>query len=291
MAVHTFFQQGLAVNAADLRDLNNLIWPGSDGVLNSGGAMKVAAQGTPNMTVACADGWVKHAGYIGHNDASKNVTIATANASNPRIDLVVWRWWDQANGDSQDLGDFYVVQGTPAATPIAPSTTGLVCEKLAQVYVAAATSSIAAAAITDIRTLADSRRLEYHQTGSQNLTTAVDNILNTWTKDVDTIGGMGTSAWVVPAGMGGQYDLSAIASVNNGSATFFNLAIRVNGTARVVIRQPAGSAITSLVIPSVETTLADGDSVTVTLYAQGTGSSTANSFGVFFRAKRVSVTS
>lgn len=155
MTTRGFWMQGdsTTYTAAALRDLTNLWWPGADGVLNSGGAMKVSAQGTPNMTVACADGWAKHAGYLGRNTASKNVTIATANASNPRIDLIVWRWQDQDNGDATNLGDFYVVQGTPSATPAVPSTTGLTCEKLAQVYVAAGTASIASAAITDVRTL------------------------------------------------------------------------------------------------------------------------------------------
>lgn len=153
MTTRGFWMQGKTYSAQDLRDLGNLWWPGSDGVLNAGGALNVAAQTTPNMTVKCADGWVKHTGYLGHNDASKNVTIATANASNPRIDLIVWRWQDQANGDATDSGDFYVVQGIPSATPAVPSTVGLTCEKLAQVLVAAGTASIASAAITDVRTL------------------------------------------------------------------------------------------------------------------------------------------
>jgi hypothetical protein len=109
---------------------------GQDCVL-SGGA--VSAQGSPDMTVAVAKAGVLSAGAL-FAVAAGNATITTADATNPRIDLVV----------VNSSGALAVRAGTPAAAPkpAARSTNDVV---LAAVYVPANDTTISSAQIVDMR--------------------------------------------------------------------------------------------------------------------------------------------
>ena len=71
----------------------------------------VTAQGTPNNTVAVAAGTVLVKGTQA-TVAAGNVTIAAADASNPRMDLVV----------ANSSGTKSVLVGTAAAAPVLPIT-------------------------------------------------------------------------------------------------------------------------------------------------------------------------
>jgi len=102
----------------------------------------VTAQGSPDMTVAVAAGVVRVASGLLIAVTAGNGTITTADATNPRIDLV----------SSSDTGTKTVTAGTAAANPKAPDLpSGHVA--LAMVYVPANDTTIASNQITDKRVL------------------------------------------------------------------------------------------------------------------------------------------
>lgn len=77
-----------------------------DGVLSGLG---VSPQGTPDMTVAVAAGLVRVGGYFAYVSA-QNVTIAAADGTNPRFDLIACDY----------NGTVSRVAGTAAALPVVP---------------------------------------------------------------------------------------------------------------------------------------------------------------------------
>lgn len=120
-------------------DINALVAGiGGDGVVSG---CAVTAQGTPDMTVAVAAGTVRLAGvYVAV--AAGNVTITTANATNPRIDLIV----------VNSSGTKSATAGTAAANPKAPDIPAS-SVLLAMVYVPANQTSITSGLITDKRAI------------------------------------------------------------------------------------------------------------------------------------------
>lgn len=142
--------------AADLGlPLGDLV---AEGVVGAGD-LAVSQRGAgANMSVDVAAGTAYVEGdtadeqptYRVRNDATRNLTIDAADATNPRIDLVVAEVLDAAFTGASNLWRLRVVKGTPAAGPTPPATpdTALV---LAQVTVAAAAASITDAAIADSR--------------------------------------------------------------------------------------------------------------------------------------------
>lgn len=124
--------------------------------------LKVTQNGTPNMSVNVAAGTALVRGanqlqgvYAASNDATVNLTIAAADSTNPRWDLVILEVRDSNYSGASDDARLVVVQGTPAASPSDPSLvsypTALV---LARVTVDAGATSITTAKITDLRTAA-----------------------------------------------------------------------------------------------------------------------------------------
>lgn len=99
----------------------------------------VTAQGSPDMTVAVASGVVRvNTKRVSVTGA--NVTITAADASNPRIDLIV----------VNDSGTLSCTAGTASATPKAPDIPAN-SVLLAVVYVPATDTTIATNQITDMR--------------------------------------------------------------------------------------------------------------------------------------------
>jgi len=93
--------------------------------------------------------WIE--GFYFETDLEYTLAIATADGTNPRIDLVVLRLDMSAN-----TVDFGILTGTPAASPAVPSVTqgATIYEiALAQVRVDAAVVTIAAGKVTDSRTI------------------------------------------------------------------------------------------------------------------------------------------
>lgn len=129
----------------------------------------VTAQGSPDMTVAVAKGAVLTNGVLKPVTAG-NATIGTADATNPRLDLVV----------VDSTGAKQVRAGTAAASPKPPARTANDVI-LAVVYVPASDTTIASNQITDLRVLRTQGPIViYKQSTSTatNSTTSAIEVLN-----------------------------------------------------------------------------------------------------------------
>lgn len=125
----------------------------------------VAQQATPNMTVTVAPGrtWMAgsqvanvtggtfttQAAYFGINDAAVTLTIAAANATNPRIDIITAAVNDQQYSGASNNMTLTVTTGTAAASPVAPTGPNNSIT-LAQVRVNANVTSITNSAISNV---------------------------------------------------------------------------------------------------------------------------------------------
>ena len=121
---------------------------------------QVTANGTPNMSVNVALGsaFVRNGQsqlretYHVFNDATVNLAIAAADATNARRDLIVVQVRDSNFSGANDDARLFVVQGTPAASPADPSLAATPnALVLARIQVNAADTSIVAGDITDLR--------------------------------------------------------------------------------------------------------------------------------------------
>lgn len=131
----------------------------------------VAQSGTPGMSVVVAAG----AGYILNgsytaasitqsryvrfkNSADVTVSISANGSGNPRITSIFAKWNTAASpdADATNVVTFVSVDGTPAASPTAPSAPadGNNYLRLANITVASGASSIVNANIADVRTFA-----------------------------------------------------------------------------------------------------------------------------------------
>jgi hypothetical protein len=109
----------------------------------------VTAPGS-GMSVSLAAGQALVRGHYYYNSTAQTLAVTTANASNPRIDLVVLTLDPAVNTITAS-----VLAGTPAVSPVAPTLTqtdaAVYQIALAQVLVPAAASVITQANVTDIR--------------------------------------------------------------------------------------------------------------------------------------------
>jgi hypothetical protein len=88
--------------------------------------------------------------YQGYNTAVQNVTVANADPTNPRLDLIVARVEDSGVGDGATRAQIQVITGAPAASPVIPALpAGAV--PLASARVNALATTITAAQLTDLR--------------------------------------------------------------------------------------------------------------------------------------------
>ncbi len=164
MAGFTLPDNDVAFNADQSRWMStdlSILTAGLNGVGVVSGC-GVTAQGSPDMTVAIAAGSIRVASGTQVAVASGNGTITTADATNPRIDLV----------SSSDAGTKTVTAGTAAAAPKPPDLpSGHIA--LAMVYVPANDTTIATNQITDKRVIlpADDE-LDYVETTSDTNITA-----------------------------------------------------------------------------------------------------------------------
>lgn len=151
-----------------LQNITDLI--SSSGILSiAGNQFKAEAQVVPDMTVKIKIGraYIKGSltnSYPVRSDADENVTISPNSSGNPRIDTVVL-YVDlsaAANSDASNVAKLTRVQGTPAASPVAPTTSEIQTAigsanpfiTLANIAVASGATSITNANITDIRSQA-----------------------------------------------------------------------------------------------------------------------------------------
>jgi len=140
-------------------------------------SLAVTQNGTPNMSVNIAVGWAAIVGtstttqgtYVSYNDAVVNAAIATAPATNSRIDLVCLTVNDAYYSGSTNNIVVNVVTGTAAASPVAPATPANSIA-LAQVLVGTSVTSILTANITDVRVQTTTNLPVVSLTGTQTLT-------------------------------------------------------------------------------------------------------------------------
>jgi hypothetical protein len=124
-----------------------------------GNKLQVTQTGSPSMAVIVRSGiaWVPgtlsgtQGPYPVANDADTTLSVTTAHATLPRIDIVVFTVRDSQYAGSDNDCLLQVVAGTPAGSPAAPSNPANSL-RLAEIAVAAAASSITNANITDRRT-------------------------------------------------------------------------------------------------------------------------------------------
>lgn len=158
----SFLQAGSHPAEHDRLVLSSLLGGGGagEGVV-AAGDLAVTQNATPNMSanVAAGAAFVKNdlspfgGTYHVQNDATVNKTIAAADATNPRRDLVVARIRDASYFGATNAWDLFVVTGTPAPSPVDPAIPADGSYLLlARVAVAAGAASITNANITDLRT-------------------------------------------------------------------------------------------------------------------------------------------
>lgn len=161
-----WLQSGSYSAELDRRVISSFGVPAGGGSLSSrsgvlpgvGGELAVTALGTPNMSVNVASGTALVSGtfsgtqgtYLVTNDGTVNISIGAANASQPRIDIIVFEVLDSSYSGSSNLAQLRVVAGTPASSPV-PAVTPASSIVLAQVRVNANATSITTGNITAVR--------------------------------------------------------------------------------------------------------------------------------------------
>jgi hypothetical protein len=167
-----------------------------------GTASLAVTQNSPvGMSVRVAAGWAAIIGttqtnmgaYVAYNDATEVLTITAADPTNPRIDRVVATVRDAYYSGSDNDVIFQVIAGTPAGSPVAP-TTPANSISLATIAVAAAATQIVTANITDTR-VATTTNLIPKYLGQVVTGTASLNQTTTSTTFVDVTG---MSATITP---------------------------------------------------------------------------------------------
>ena len=157
------FLQGGSHTAEQTRRALHAIIGRRGGVLTPTDLLVTQRAAGVNMSVDVATGQVAVPGseatyqgaYFVENRGAVNVTIATADATNPRRDLIIVRVRD-AQYSGSDGVTIEAVQGTPAGSPADPSLPTGNCFVLARVAVAAGATSITNANVTDLRGSYDS---------------------------------------------------------------------------------------------------------------------------------------
>ncbi len=132
----------------------------SDGVINNTlNSFTVGQHTAPNMSVDVATGQCFIQGVFGESGSIKTLTIAAADATNPRIDRVVLR----CDTVAQDL-EVLVITGVAAASPSPPALVRSATQtdySLGQVLVGTTVTSIVTANITDERVFSGPRSLTW----------------------------------------------------------------------------------------------------------------------------------
>lgn len=166
-------------------------------------ALEVFGDST-GMQVKVKSGEAMIDGRFFRSDAQETLAVTAANATNPRIDYVVAQL-DRAN----NIIDFAIVAGTPAASPAVPALTqnetGIWQLPLARVAVGAAVSTITAGNVTDVRMYAG--RQSKHVAGVAGDTTTstgqvqiADMITTLWTRGGDIDVELSGEFYMNPAG-------------------------------------------------------------------------------------------
>lgn len=211
------------------------------------GDLVVSQNGTPNMSVNVAGGraFIPGSGtyqgtYMVENRGTRNVTIATADGTNPRNDLIVARVRDSFYSGADDDWDIVAVTGTPAAVPVDPTPPDNSIT-LAKVAVAAGATSITTGNITDRRTRAVSHlpvsppsvmaKETADSSISNNTITPVNfTVADLWDTDAFHDTAVNPSRLTVPAGLGGLYLVTAVINWDTNTTGSRQVLLRKNGS-------------------------------------------------------------
>jgi len=161
--------QDAALTAAADRLINTILV--SEGVVGlAGNSFKVAQDTGSNMQVlvgsgtagdrAAIQGDVAGQGVyiVEHDNATQALVVAASDPSNPRIDRVILRVYDDDEDSSgNSYADVEVLPGTPAGSPSAPAVPDSAIS-LATIEVGAGVSAVTDADITDTRSEAQIRQ-------------------------------------------------------------------------------------------------------------------------------------
>ena len=207
-------------------------------VLNSTGGvvglsdLLVTQNGTPNMSVNVAGGrpggeaWVAGSTTTGqglyyvYNDGTVNLSIAAANATNPRVDAVYAQVQDATYAGSTNAWQLAVATGTPTAGATLSNLTGAGTVPassllLAYVLVPASSTSVITANIQDARVFARPNlpmranpTARMYQTVAQSIGASSYTTLLNLAQDF-ALGGMTVSSSIMVVPVAGRYQISA----------------------------------------------------------------------------------
>lgn len=234
------------VDARDERRLLRALRP-TGGVVQPGdlAVTAVGAGTTLNVSVAaCSQGGgaiipgldINQGAYFAYNDAALQVPVAVADPTNPRIDTVILRIYDDEVVPGTGFAvAVEMVRGAPNANPIAP-VLPRDCLPLADVRVNANATGIGAGNITDRRANIDGRSprgIIASGTAGQPAANAVMNL--------STVVG-GPAAWLaantvtLPVGAGGLYLIQL--AFNFRSSAIVGIRAEVSNAAGVAYNPP-----------------------------------------------------
>jgi hypothetical protein len=233
----------------------------SSGIIGSS-SLAVTQAAVPAMAVQVAAGWGAVVGdyttnmgvYQFYNDAATQLTVTTANPSNPRIDRVVVTIQDAYYTGASNTVTFQVIAGTPAGSPVAPATPQNSIS-LATIAVAAGATSITNANITNTRV---------------NVTT------NLPVGDLTEV--QGGTGIVVASGTGPIPVVSVDATIPVGYATTATAGGTTTLTAASAHTQFFTGTLTQTVVLPVTSTLVLGEAFTI--HNNSTGAVTVQSSGL-----------
>ena len=202
------------------------------------------------MNVKVKAGQAMIRGHYYQSTAVETLTIATAPATNPRIDNVVLELDPSANHIQ-----LVVVAGTPASSPVAPTLTqtdgGIYQIKIAEITVGAGVTTIAAENVTDARTMLQTAAdlatslttIEGEIATIQSNVTALDAAKAPLTPDVNAKTGAytltagdrgefitcsGTFTITIPSGVFSAGDRVDFVNIGTGVITFAGSGVTVN---------------------------------------------------------------
>lgn len=254
---------------------------------NNGGAhgvanpdhLRVTQQGSPTMGVTVSAGMAVITGtvsaaqgpYSFYNGAPVDLTIAAADSTNARRDLVIAQIQDDDYSGASNTARLTVVTGTPAGSPSDPSLASYPnALVLARVTVAANATSITNANITDLRTIKG--RVGCTATRASNLSMGGSALTAvTWTAEtVDTDGFITptSSTVTVPTGLGGIYAVTFTAAFASSITGCYARILR-NGGSTSVDRWQTATATMGDISHTVVIPLAAGDTISVGVWNGG----------------------
>jgi len=195
------YTAGVGVDAADLMNFVNATLQESCVVSDTD--FQVTEKGTGadmSVDVAIGSGYIKNTAWTNGSvdetkfwavgsDAITNVSIANNTSGNPRIDIIVLRVDNTTPPNNEATNVFIIeaVQGTPAGSPVAP-TTPANSKKVAEIAVANGATSIVNANITDTRKYLS---LLFHKgrlvLGTTTTSVSGDSVVHINTDDYDDI--------------------------------------------------------------------------------------------------------